>query len=201
MALDEAGRFRLTTKLADTLGQDDAAALMETIPPFDWHQIATKTDLTNAVKDLATKSDMALEFSTLREEMGIKFSQVDTGFARVDAGFARIDAQFAQVDARFEQVGAQFAQVDAHFTRVDAGFARVDAQFAQVAIRFSQVDAQFAQVAISFAHVDGRFFQVDAKLSDLSAELHKTLRVHTLALITTMMAMNTMMVSIVALLR
>ena len=138
MALDEAGRFRITTKLADTLGQEDAAALMETIPPFDWHQIVTKTDLTNAVKDLATKSDMALEFSTLREEMGIKFSQVD---------------------------------------------------------------AQFAQVAIGFAHVDGRFFQVDAKLSDLSAELHKTLRVHTLALITTMVAMNTMMVSIVALLR
>ena len=138
MALDEADRFRITTKLADTLGQDDAAALMETIPPFDWHQIVTKTDLTNAVKDLATKSDMALEFSTLREEMGIKFSQVD---------------------------------------------------------------AQFAQVAIGFAHVDGRFFQVDAKLSDLSAELHKTLRVHTLALITTMVAMNTMMVSIVALLK
>jgi len=166
MALDEAGRFRLTTKLADTLGQDDAAALMETIPPFDWHQIVTKTDLTNAVKGLATKSDMALEFSTLREEMGIKFSQVDTGFARVDAGFARVDARFDQV-----------------------------------AIRFSQVDAQFAQVAIGFAHVDGRFFQVDAKLSDLSAELHKTLRVHFLALITTMVAMNTMMVSIVALLR
>jgi len=173
MALDEAGRFRLTTKLADTLGQDDAAALMETIPPFDWHQIVTKTDLTNAVKDLATKSDMDLEFNTLREEMGIKFSQVDTGFARVDARFAR----------------------------VDAGFARVDARFDQVAIRFSQVDAQFAQVAIGFAHVDGRFFQVDAKLSDLSAELHKTLRVHFLALITTMVAMNTMMVSIVALLR
>ncbi len=159
MALDEADRFRITTKLADTLGQDDAAALMETIPPFDWHQIVTKTDLTNAVKDLATKSDMALEFSTLREEMGIKFSQVDTGFARVDA------------------------------------------QFAQVAIRFSQVDAQFAQVAIGFARVDAQFAQVDAKLSDLRTELHKTLRVHFLALITTMVAMNTMMVSIVALLK
>ena len=166
MALDEADRFRITTKLADTLGQDDAAALMETIPPFDWHQIATKTDLANAVKDLATKSDMALEFSTLREEMGIKFSQIDTGFARVDAGFARVDTQFAQVDA---------------------GFARVDAQFAQVAIGFARVEAQFAQV--------------DAKLSDLRTELHKTLRVHFLALITTMVAMNTMMVSIVALLK
>jgi hypothetical protein len=68
-------------------------------------------------------------------------------------------------------------------------------------IKFSQVDAQFAQVAIGFAHVESRFFQVDAKLSDLRTELHKTLRVHFLALITTMVAMNTMMVSIVALLR
>lgn len=66
---------------------------------------------------------------------------------------------------------------------------------------FSRVDAQFDQVAIGFAHVDGRFFQVDAKLSDLRTELHKTLRVHFLALITTMVAMNTMMVSIVALLK
>jgi len=66
---------------------------------------------------------------------------------------------------------------------------------------FARVDAQFDQVAISFARVDAQFDQVDAKLSDLRTELHKTLRVHFLALMTTMMAMNTMMVSIVALLR
>ncbi len=66
---------------------------------------------------------------------------------------------------------------------------------------FSRVDAQFDQVAIGFARVDAQFDQVDAKLSDLRTELHKTLRVHTLALITTMAAMNTMMVSIVALLK
>ncbi len=107
MALDEADRFRITTKLADTLGQDDAAALMETIPPFDWHQIVTKTDLTNAVKDLATKSDMALEFSTLREEMGIKFSQVDAGFARVDARFEQVDGRFFQVDAKLSDLSAE----------------------------------------------------------------------------------------------
>ncbi|MEI8392057.1 MAG: hypothetical protein WCG40_06090 [Actinomycetes bacterium] len=83
----------------------------------------------------------------------------------------------------------------------DAGFSRVDAQFDQVAISFARVDAQFDQVAISFARVDAQFDQVDAKLSDLRTELHKTLRVHFLALMTTMMAMNTMMVSIVALLR
>ena len=66
---------------------------------------------------------------------------------------------------------------------------------------FSRVDSQFDQVAIGFALVDAQFDRVDAKLSDLRTELHKTLRVHFLALITTMMAMNTMMVSIVALLR
>ena len=66
---------------------------------------------------------------------------------------------------------------------------------------FSRVDAQFDQVAIGFARVDAQFDQVEAKLSDLRTELHKTLRVHFLALITTMVAMNTMMVSIVALLR
>ena len=66
---------------------------------------------------------------------------------------------------------------------------------------FSRVDAQFDQVAIGFARVDAQFDQVDAKLSDLRTELHKTLRVYFLALITTMVAMNTMMVSLVALLK
>ena len=66
---------------------------------------------------------------------------------------------------------------------------------------FSRVDAQFDQVTIGFALVEAQFDRVDAKLSDLRTELHKTLRVHFLALITTMVAMNTMMVSIVALLK
>ena len=45
MAPDERDRVEASQALADQLGSAAAAALMECIPPFGWHEIATKTDL------------------------------------------------------------------------------------------------------------------------------------------------------------
>ncbi|MEX2457410.1 MAG: hypothetical protein WD770_00305 [Actinomycetota bacterium] len=45
MAIDERTRHRLFLKLEDKLGSDDAAALMELLPPVGWADVATKHDL------------------------------------------------------------------------------------------------------------------------------------------------------------
>ena len=42
---DERSRVEASQALADQLGPAAAAALMECIPPFGWHEIATKRDL------------------------------------------------------------------------------------------------------------------------------------------------------------
>ena len=42
---DEHSRVEATQALSDALGTRAAAALMECIPPFGWHEIATKRDL------------------------------------------------------------------------------------------------------------------------------------------------------------
>ncbi|MSO79348.1 MAG: hypothetical protein EXQ79_07040 [Acidimicrobiia bacterium] len=43
--------------MTEQLGPAAAAALMECIPPFGWHEIATKSDLTTLEEKLALRFD------------------------------------------------------------------------------------------------------------------------------------------------
>lgn len=45
MAIDEASRHRLHRKLEALLGSEEAATLMEHLPPVGWADVATKRDL------------------------------------------------------------------------------------------------------------------------------------------------------------
>ncbi len=57
MAIDEQRTRRsLHAKLADTLGDDEAALLMDYLPPVGWADVATKRDLD--VLGTATKHDI-----------------------------------------------------------------------------------------------------------------------------------------------
>ena len=54
MAVDEAARHRLHTKLECVRGSDEAADLMAYLPPVGWADVARKSDLDR----LATKEDL-----------------------------------------------------------------------------------------------------------------------------------------------
>lgn len=78
MTLDENTRFRITTKLVETLGEQDAAILMEAVLPFDWKDLATKADLAASVGILKTdldtsvvmlKTDLSNSVTMLRHEI------------------------------------------------------------------------------------------------------------------------------------
>ena|SRR5690349_16530447 len=45
MSPDERTRIELAQRLAEQFGDELAACLMETVPPFSWHEVATKADL------------------------------------------------------------------------------------------------------------------------------------------------------------
>ena len=79
MTLDETTRFRITNKFVGILGDEDAAKLMDAIPPIDWDRFATKDDI--AAATILTKAEMELEFADVR-------SEIRTGFANLRAEFA-----------------------------------------------------------------------------------------------------------------
>ena len=101
MTLDETTRFRITNKLVGILGDEDAAKLMDAIPPIDWDRFATKDDITAAT--ILTKAEMELEFANLRSEVAVQFAEfraeVAVQFAEVRSemrtGFADLRAEFA----------------------------------------------------------------------------------------------------------
>ena len=97
MTLDETTRFRITNKFVGILGDEDAAKLMDAIPPIDWDRFATKDDITAAT--ILTKAEMELEFANFRTEVAVQFAEVRTEFADVRTemrtGFANLRAEFA----------------------------------------------------------------------------------------------------------
>ena len=97
MTLDETTRFRITNKFVGILGDEDAAKLMDAIPPIDWDRFATKEDI--AAATILTKAEMELEFANFRTEVAVQFAEVRTEFADVRTemrtGFANLRAEFA----------------------------------------------------------------------------------------------------------
>ena len=101
MTLDETTRFRITNKFVGILGEEDAAKLMDAIPPIDWDRFATKDDI--AAATILTKVEMELEFANFRTEVAVQFAEVRTEmrteFADVRTemrtGFANLRAEFA----------------------------------------------------------------------------------------------------------
>ena len=76
MAPTETERFELREGLRDVLEEGPVTTLMDSLPPTDWHELATKTDL-----------------AALEERMDAKFERVDARFeaveARIDKGLAK----------------------------------------------------------------------------------------------------------------
>ena len=97
MTLDETTRFRITNKFVGILGEEDAAKLMDSIPPIDWDRFATKDDI--AAATILTKAEMELEFANFRTEVAVQFAEVRSEFADVRTemrtGFANLRAEFA----------------------------------------------------------------------------------------------------------
>jgi len=67
MAVDEAARHRLHTKLEEILGTKEAAALMTYLPPVGWADVARKRDLDVLAEKIDLKTDQIR--SELRSEM------------------------------------------------------------------------------------------------------------------------------------
>jgi hypothetical protein len=177
MTLDETTRFRITNKFVGVLGDEDAAKLMDAIPPIDWDRFATKDDI--AAATILTKAEMELEFANFRTEVAVQFA---------DARIA-VAGQFAQVR---EEMRSEFADVR---TKMRTEFADVGtemrSEFADVR---TDMNNRFAEVQLSFAKVDVKFAETDAKMQ-------KAFRTQTLTMVSFLFTANALMVSLVTWLR
>lgn len=113
MALSEESRHALHNRLDTVLGPDEAATLMEYLPPVGWADVATKHDL-----------------DALAERMDLRFENVDLRFDAVDRRFEAVDHRFDAVDRRLDAMDHRFEAMDLRFDsmdrRIDGLSGRVD---------------------------------------------------------------------------
>ena len=88
----------MRSKLDEVLGSDVAGDLMESLPPFDWTQIATKEDL-------------QLIHGRL-DNMDRRFDLVDQRFDNMDRRFDLVDRRFDNMDQRFDNMDRRFDLLD-----------------------------------------------------------------------------------------
>lgn len=119
MAITEETRHHLYQALERTLGPEEAATLMEHLPPVGWADVATKADLDHA--------------STVT---GMRFDAVDRRFEEVDRRFEEVDRRFNEVDQRFDRVDHRFDLVDGRLDRLETGM--IDVRTSIEALHHSQ---------------------------------------------------------------
>ena len=101
MAATETERHDLREDLRDVLPEGAVRTLMDSLPPMDWRELATKTDLAALEERLDTRFErMDTKLDGLRVEMDAKFTAVG-------AAFTEVDAKFKAVEARITAVGAE----------------------------------------------------------------------------------------------
>ncbi|MDQ3354422.1 MAG: hypothetical protein M3507_08090 [Actinomycetota bacterium] len=99
MPVDERSRHQLFNHLDDVLGPEDAATLIEHLPPVGWADVATKRDL-----------------DALELRIDQRFVSVDHRFDQIDQRFVSIDQRFVSIDQRFED---QARSIDQRFDQMD----------------------------------------------------------------------------------
>jgi hypothetical protein len=87
MSPDERTRIELTQRLAELFGDDLATYLMETLPPFSWHEVATRRDLA----ELESRLDR--RFDELEARMTLRF----------DAKIGGLDSRIGGLDAKIDE--------------------------------------------------------------------------------------------------
>ena len=109
MAPTETERFELREGLRNVLEEGPVTTLMDSLPPMDWHELATKTDLAALEERMDARFEVVdVRLEALRTELGAK---IDTGLAgvrgEVDGVRAKIDTGLAGVRGEIDGVRAK----------------------------------------------------------------------------------------------
>ena len=112
MAPSRAQRLQLYEELVKEFGDEPAMTLMESLPPVDWHELATKDDLAALEERVNARFEVVdARFDALRTELGAKISELRGEMSVMNAKFevvdARLDALRTEVRGEISKLGGE----------------------------------------------------------------------------------------------
>lgn len=99
--MTEERRYRLHRKLEETLGDEEAATLMEHLPPYPWDKLAMKEDVKRAAEDL--RREVTIEIRRLDEKIDTRFDSLEATTKALHASLeANTESRYASLDEKTE---------------------------------------------------------------------------------------------------
>ena len=141
MPVDENTRLRLRQYLIELMDEEAADAMMESMPPIPWTELATKDDITRLDGRLEsldrrveqTSSDLqeltrvvALQGASLGARMDSISDRLDGTNIRIDGVSDRIDTLSDRIDGTNVRIDTLSDRLDGTNTRVDGLSERID---------------------------------------------------------------------------
>jgi len=111
----------MRASLGEQLGDEVAEDLMDSLPPFDWMQIATKDDI---------------------RRLEVRFDGIDHRFDSIDQRFEANNRRFDSIDQRFEANDRRFDSIDRRFDGTDQQFEVMERRFDLVDQRFDLLETK-----------------------------------------------------------
>jgi hypothetical protein len=102
VATTDHDRNHLYNTLRETIGDHDAATMMELLPPVGWADVARRSDVD------ALRAHVDIHFETVDR----RFVDIDRRFGDIDRRFGDIDRRFGDIDRRFDELPSIFATKD-----------------------------------------------------------------------------------------
>ena len=155
MAISEQARHQMYSRLETVLGAEEAATLMEHLPPVGWADVATKSDLRTEIELLG--SGLRREMAELRTEVRTGLASVngrlstEIGLVRGEIGRLRADVGREIGELRGEMVGMR-GEFRGELGR-EIGSLRGELQLQGRNIFFQMVGLQISSVALIAAVV------------------------------------------------
>ena len=100
--MGEERRVALLNRLIETLGEEEARTLMESLPPVLWTHLATKDDIKASEERLRTEFNG--QIAMLNAGIKGEFAGIKSEFAKIHA---RMDSSEAMTAAEFKSVRAE----------------------------------------------------------------------------------------------
>ena len=112
--MSETMRLKILDKLASMIGEEEATQLMENVPPFDWHEIATKDDLA-ALKEWAEakfdaqSASIAAEFTAVRGDFAEKIGELHQLIGRQSEKIGEQSERFGELRQQIGEMQSTMA--------------------------------------------------------------------------------------------